>query len=267
VKFGTLLLIAALGSLAGCHAKPLRQPSAPAQPVPEVHEEPAPPPPAEDQNAEKTPIPNADEANTIPPCLPEPPKPKIAVKRKTRPSPQAQKPAPEAQLPPVGSSKPEIRPIEASVASILGKKVQSAGGEDLGRVVDVQADSGGRVRLVIIEYGGFLGVGNRRAAIDWGLLRFHPNDPERPLSLTVSTRQVQGTPEYRQASHPQALMAPIPAPVAAPAAAPTPPAAPSPAPAQPPASAPAQPPATSPPATPVPTPTPAPQSTPAPQTK
>ena len=101
-----------------------------------------------------------------------------------------------------------MKPIETSVASILGKKVQGLNGEDLGRVVDVQADGSGRVRLVIIEFGGFLGVGNRRAAIDWALLRFHPDDAEHPISLSVSAKQVQGTPEYRQASHPRALMAP-----------------------------------------------------------
>jgi hypothetical protein len=115
-----------------------------------------------------------------------------------------------------------VKPIEASVASILGQKVQGANGEDLGRVVDVQADAGGRVRLVIIEYGGFLGVGIRRTAIDWGLLRFHPDDPERPISLSVSGKQVQGTPEYRQTQHPKALMAPPPVPVAPPEPAPAP---------------------------------------------
>ena len=82
-------------------------------------------------------------------------------------------------LPPrIGSATPEVKSIDESVASILGKRVQGAEGEDLGRVVDVQADGSGRVRLVIIEFGGFLGVGNRRAAVDWSLLRFHPDDPD-----------------------------------------------------------------------------------------
>ena len=144
---------------------------------------------------------------------------------------------------------PEVKPIEASVASILGKKVQGADGEDLGRVVDVQADANGRVRLVILEFGGFLGVGNRRAAVDWGLLRFHPDDPDKPISLSVNAKVVQGTPEYRQASHPRALMAPAPIPAPAPASTTAPPAT-------------AQP-ASSPPAA---TPAPAPQATPPQQT-
>jgi PRC-barrel domain len=168
----------------------------------------------------------------VPPCLPEVAKPKVAVKRRPRPAQGTEKPTPvEPQPPRLGSSTPEVKAIDASVASILGKKVQGADAGDLGRVVDVQADGDGRVRLVIIEFGGFLGVGNRRAAVDWGLLQFHPDEPDRPITLSVSAKQVQGTPEYRQTSHPQALMAPTAVP-----ATDSPPASPSaPAPASPPA--------------------------------
>ena len=157
---------------------------------------------------------NQDVVNSVPPCLPEFSKPRI-VKRKPRAAQETQKlVAAEARPARAGPEDPEVKPIEGSVSSILGKKVEGSGGEDLGRVVDVQADGKGRVRLVIIEFGGFLGVGNRRTAVDWGLLRFHPDDPDRPLSLAVSGKQIQSTPEYRQALHPLVLMAP--APMAAP---------------------------------------------------
>ena len=76
-----------------------------------------------------------------------------------------------------------MRPLEGSVESVLGKKVQGAKGEDLGRVVDVLADDGGHVRAAVIEFGGFLGVGNRRIAVDWSLLRFHPEDESHALVL------------------------------------------------------------------------------------
>jgi len=133
------------------------------------------------------------------------------VKRRPRPSQGTEKTTPvETQPPRLGATTPEVKAIDASVESILGRKVQGAEGEDLGRIVDVQADANGRVRLVIIEFGGFLGVGNRRAAIDWGLLQFHPDDPERPVTLKVAAKQLQETPEYRQASHPVALTAPPP---------------------------------------------------------
>jgi hypothetical protein len=107
------------------------------------------------------------------------------------------------------------------VVTVLGKKVQGPKGEDLGRVVDVLADASGRVRIAVIEFGGFLGVGNRRIAVDWSLLRFNPDDQAKPLTLSVSTKKLQSAPEYKNSAQPQALVAP---PV--PAAAPTPVAAP-----------------------------------------
>jgi hypothetical protein len=89
-------------------------------------------------------------------------------------------------------------------------------------VVDVLADTGGRVQAAVIEFGGFLGVGNRRIAVDWSLLRFHPEEQGSPLILTVSGKKLQSVPEYKNSPHPQALM--IPQPTAAPqaTAAPTP---------------------------------------------
>jgi PRC-barrel domain len=220
-----MLVGIAVMCLAACQSRPPVQQPVQGQTSPAVPEETSPPnPPPEDTSAVPAPVTNADVANTIPPCLPEAPKPKLPVKRKPRPAQGTEKPvAVETQPPRLGSTTPEVKPIDTSVASILGKRVQSSEGEDLGRVVDVHADGSGRVRLVIIEFGGFLGVGNRRAAVDWSLLRFHPDDPEQPISLSVNAKQVQATPEYRQASHPKALMAPAPAaPAAEPATAPPP---------------------------------------------
>ncbi|HWJ34308.1 MAG TPA: PRC-barrel domain-containing protein [Steroidobacteraceae bacterium] len=105
--------------------------------------------------------------------------------------------------------------------SILGKRVEGAKGEDLGRVVDVLADASGRVRIAIIDFGGFLGVGNRRIAVDWPLLRFNPDahDPST-LLLALSRDKLKAAPEYKDNPRPQTLMEPaaptpaVPAPTA-----------------------------------------------------
>jgi len=78
----------------------------------------------------------------------------------------------------------------------------------MGRVVDVLADAQGRVRIAIIEFGGFLGVGNRRIAVDWSLLKFHPHDADAPVVLDVSRDKLQETPEYKGSGSPVAFMAP-----------------------------------------------------------
>jgi hypothetical protein len=184
---------------------------------------------------------------TLAPCLPIDDKtPKLRLRpkpvRKTPPPPQP--PAPQvAETPPDGIIDARVAPLPVSVTSILGKKVQSPKGDDLGRVVDVLADSGGRVRVAIIDFGGFLGVGDRKIAVDWPLLRFNPDRGNPSLLLSLSQEKLKAAPEYKDDPRPQTLMVPEPAAApAAPAAPPAAPAAPPGAPAAP-AAAPAAPPA------------------------
>lgn len=111
------------------------------------------------------------------------------------------------QTPAGGMVDAEVKTLTASVMSILGKRVKGPAGEDLGRVVDVLADASGRVRVAIIDFGGFLGVGNHRIAVDWPLLRFSPGrDPS--LLLSISREKLGAAPEYKEGDHPQTLMEP-----------------------------------------------------------
>src|SRR6266516_1492906 len=58
------------------------------------------------------------------------------------------------------------------VEGILGRQVLSAADENMGRIVDVIVDRSGRVRAAIIDFGGFLGVGSRKIAVEWAALQF-----------------------------------------------------------------------------------------------
>jgi PRC-barrel domain len=200
-----------LWTLSGCHSAPVAE--RPPQPPPAtVAQSPAPPPSSGDVAADElradTPI---ETPIVAPPCLPAETAPKPKPKSTPKPPPAATStPSPDAgetsAAPSAGDA--EVRPLNSSIASVLGKKVQGAQGEDLGRVVDVLADARGRVRIAVIEFGGFLGVGDRRVAVDWSLLRFPPGDQDKSLTLSVSGKKLQSAPEYKNSNHPQALMAP-----------------------------------------------------------
>jgi sporulation protein YlmC with PRC-barrel domain len=115
-----------------------------------------------------------------------------------------------AQIPPGGTVNAEVKAMSVPVMSILGKRVKGAKGEDLGRVVDVLADANGRVRIAIVDFGGFLGVGNHRIAVDWPLLRFNPDGEDPSLLLSLSPEKLRTAPEYKDNPRPQTLMEPPP---------------------------------------------------------
>jgi hypothetical protein len=136
--------------------------------------------------------------------------------------------------------------------TLLGKPVRSAKGEDLGRVVDVIVDRSGVVQAAIIDFGGFLGVGSRKIAVDWHILHFPDSGLPDKLIADLPRDQLRKAPVYKE-GEPIVIMGRVaPAPPAPPPAAPAPaapapaaaaPVSPSPAPAPPP-DTPAQPPKT-----------------------
>jgi hypothetical protein len=83
------------------------------------------------------------------------------------------------------------------VEGILGRQVRSSADENMGRIVDVLVDRSGQVRAAIIDFGGFLGVGSRKIAVDWAALHFPaPAKPEPPISLELNRDQVNAAPAY-----------------------------------------------------------------------
>jgi hypothetical protein len=100
---------------------------------------------------------------------------------------------------------PEL-PAETSVTvlgswqaqGVLGREVRSTADENMGRIVDVIVDRSGHVRAAIIDFGGFLGVGSRRIAVDWNAFRFRPDSAKRDvITLELTRDQVKAAPEYK----------------------------------------------------------------------
>jgi hypothetical protein len=236
-------VLALAAALSGCHTmrgapdRGGQQQPAPGESAvpPSATAPPQPEPESPQQDTSNSEEPNSDmtqsadaNAAALAPCLPiDNTTPKIKPKpkpiRKRAPPPQP--PAPQvAETPPDGIIDAKVEPLPVPVMSILGKKVQSPKGDDLGRVVDVLADSDGRVRVAIIDFGGFLGVGDRKIAVDWPLLRFNPDRSDPSLLLSVTREKLKAAPEYKDNPRPQTLM--VPEPAAVPAASAATPAAP-----------------------------------------
>jgi len=134
---------------------------------------------------------------------------------------------PEAQKPPADASAAAPKNVEpvapAQAFAVLGKKVHGPDGKDvLGSIIDVLVDEQGRPRAAIVDFGGFLGVGSRKIAVDWQLMKFHPTDPAAQIVLDLDRGQIQAAPEYKDPTQPAEVVEPAPADQPAPAAPATP---------------------------------------------
>jgi hypothetical protein len=80
---------------------------------------------------------------------------------------------------------------------VLGKSIMCAAGEDMGRIIDVIVKRTGEVRAAVIDFGGFLGVGSRKIAVDWTALRFPKSGTMDHMILEFTQDQVRLAPEFR----------------------------------------------------------------------
>ena len=59
-----------------------------------------------------------------------------------------------------------------TASSIIGDKVINPQGEHLGTIKDIMIDlNGGKIEYVVIEFGGFLGLGEKYFALPYSLLK------------------------------------------------------------------------------------------------
>jgi PRC-barrel domain protein len=100
---------------------------------------------------------------------------------------------PEAPQAPASVTVLNIHDVEG----ILGREVLSTADENMGRIVDVLVDRSGQVRAAIIDFGGFLGVGSRKIAVEWSALHFPaPGKPDARVTLELTRDQVKAAPAY-----------------------------------------------------------------------
>jgi hypothetical protein len=133
----------------------------------------------------------------------------------TTPAPSAGQPEAKPKPPEQTESKPppSAEPVVASnAASVLGKKVVGPKGENLGLVVDVLVDQSGQPQAAVIDFGGFLGVGSRKTAIDWKLLDFSQLEHGETVELGLDRSQIEAAPEYKPGKPSPAVVTTPPAP-------------------------------------------------------
>lgn len=92
-----------------------------------------------------------------------------------------------------GAEMGEAAAVPLKLESVLGRDVATTPEGDAGRIIDLLVDRDGSVRAAVVEFGGFLGIGTRKIAIEWQAFRFSG----RAIAVEVSREQVRAAPEYK----------------------------------------------------------------------
>lgn len=79
-----------------------------------------------------------------------------------------------------------------SLEELMSKEVYTTGGEQVGEVSDVLVDTQGQPQKVVIEHGGFLGIGQREVAMDIGDIQMQGDQ----VQISATRDELQQMPEW-----------------------------------------------------------------------
>lgn len=87
---------------------------------------------------------------------------------------------------------------QGEATSILGRPVRDPAGDTVGRIIDVLVDEGGQPRAAVIDFGGFMGLGNRKIAVVWRALHFLSTAENGQIQLDMTADQIKAIPEFHR---------------------------------------------------------------------
>ena len=84
------------------------------------------------------------------------------------------------------------------VSTIESLKVQNAAGEELGTIKDLVIDfNSGQIQYAALDFGGFLGVGDKLFAVPWSSFKYVEGTgirSDRHLALNITKQQLKNAP-------------------------------------------------------------------------
>ncbi|MDF1586862.1 PRC-barrel domain-containing protein [Marinimicrococcus flavescens] len=79
-----------------------------------------------------------------------------------------------------------------AISQLMDEDVEGADGEEIGEIEDVLVDQEGRVAAVVLEVGGFLGLGERKVALPMSQIEVRGED--RDLFTSATRDQLEELP-------------------------------------------------------------------------
>ena len=89
-----------------------------------------------------------------------------------------------------------IAPQVIKPSELVGREVVNTQDENLGEIEDVMIDPvSGRIAYVVIEHGGFLGIGDDMFAVPWSAMQFVPGNEDTVL-LDIPEEKLENAPRF-----------------------------------------------------------------------
>ncbi len=108
---------------------------------------------------------------------------------------------------PAPAPPPEL--TKADATGVLSRMVRDGDGVEIGRIVDVVVDPAGLPRAIVVDIGGFMGVGTRRVAVTWSSVHVPaPGAQDKHVVIDLTDAQVRAAPDYTDRSKPAVIVGP-----------------------------------------------------------
>lgn len=83
-------------------------------------------------------------------------------------------------------------------SNLMGLKVTNAANETIGDINEILFDNDGKVAAIVIGIGGFLGMGERHAAVEFSSVQLTRDKNNAPLArVNVTKEQLKSAPEWK----------------------------------------------------------------------
>ena len=77
---------------------------------------------------------------------------------------------------------------------LIGKEVVSARGQDMGEIENLIVDGKGQVKGLVVQWGGFLGIGDKERVVPWNQVSYDHSSERVTIDMTKD--QIQALPPY-----------------------------------------------------------------------
>lgn len=93
----------------------------------------------------------------------------------------------------------ESPPANGMAASdLIGSDLNTSGDESVGEIGDLIIDQDGRVAAILVNVGGYLGMGEKHVAIEWNAVKMSGNPDDRDLRVDMTRDDLQSAPSYEK---------------------------------------------------------------------